>query len=448
MKVIVGLVLALAAWGQGGDTSRRLLPTYVVANLPQAAAGTLAVVTDAAAAGNCTAGGGKFVSVCRSTGRGWEAFAGRPGNGEPRANCGRALLQPGERDAVARGCVAVENSRRQWADGATSLATVQSADAVVYSALTASSIGIGTDSPNAQLTFGPAAPNGTVMKFQAMGTKANSLGYNLVRGAFAFDPNEPEDEIMALGYNIANGGGRESALDSAIAFALEGSYNVGGAQYTEAHLLYVDKQGFQRRPWSWRINKNDPNDWVNLISASSTVYTHPVTGVPYLQFSPQGFQMATTNSGGRTFAIADDGNVSFLSGGGTRQLLFTSGWSAVQLPGVVFYPTVTAFTQPVQMGNSLAIGPVGDISLSRTGASEMSVGNGGSGVSNGKVRAQQFIGTLVGNAATASGLAPAAATTPASSTAVCTPGMVNFDAQYAYFCVSTNNWKRAALASW
>lgn len=37
---------------------------------------------------------------------------------------------------------------------------------------------------------------------------------------------------------------------------------------------------------------------------------------------------------------------------------------------------------------------------------------------------------------------------PAASSTACAKGQVAYDASYAYFCVATNTWKRAALASW
>lgn len=39
-------------------------------------------------------------------------------------------------------------------------------------------------------------------------------------------------------------------------------------------------------------------------------------------------------------------------------------------------------------------------------------------------------------------------TTPASSSASCVKGTINLDASFFYFCVATNTWKRAALATW
>ncbi len=38
--------------------------------------------------------------------------------------------------------------------------------------------------------------------------------------------------------------------------------------------------------------------------------------------------------------------------------------------------------------------------------------------------------------------------TPATSAAVCTIGMISVDASYAYVCTGTNAWKRAALTTW
>jgi hypothetical protein len=40
------------------------------------------------------------------------------------------------------------------------------------------------------------------------------------------------------------------------------------------------------------------------------------------------------------------------------------------------------------------------------------------------------------------------AKTPASATAACNAGEIVWDASYAYICVATNSWKRAAIAAW
>lgn len=37
---------------------------------------------------------------------------------------------------------------------------------------------------------------------------------------------------------------------------------------------------------------------------------------------------------------------------------------------------------------------------------------------------------------------------PASATSACTKGQIAYDTGYVYVCIATNNWKRAALASW
>ena len=39
------------------------------------------------------------------------------------------------------------------------------------------------------------------------------------------------------------------------------------------------------------------------------------------------------------------------------------------------------------------------------------------------------------------------AATPASSSAACTTGMIQWDANFVYVCVATNTWKRSGLSS-
>jgi cephalosporin-C deacetylase-like acetyl esterase len=38
--------------------------------------------------------------------------------------------------------------------------------------------------------------------------------------------------------------------------------------------------------------------------------------------------------------------------------------------------------------------------------------------------------------------------TPASASAACTAGTINYDADYLYICVATDTWKRSAIATW
>tara|TARA_Y100000591_G_C21778251_1_gene669522 strand:- start:919 stop:1197 length:279 start_codon:yes stop_codon:yes gene_type:complete len=38
--------------------------------------------------------------------------------------------------------------------------------------------------------------------------------------------------------------------------------------------------------------------------------------------------------------------------------------------------------------------------------------------------------------------------TPASATASGTAGEIQYDSNYIYICISTNNWKRVAISSW
>lgn len=37
---------------------------------------------------------------------------------------------------------------------------------------------------------------------------------------------------------------------------------------------------------------------------------------------------------------------------------------------------------------------------------------------------------------------------PATATSAGSPGQVALDASFAYFCISTNVWKRVAIATW
>jgi hypothetical protein len=61
-----------------------VLVGYTVAGLPAAGtAGRLAVVTDASAAGNCTAGGGSALALCRDSGAAWVALGDGGGGGGP-----------------------------------------------------------------------------------------------------------------------------------------------------------------------------------------------------------------------------------------------------------------------------------------------------------------------------------------------------------------------------
>jgi len=46
------------------------------------------------------------------------------------------------------------------------------------------------------------------------------------------------------------------------------------------------------------------------------------------------------------------------------------------------------------------------------------------------------------------GLKFGVATTPASATAACTAGTIQWDASYVYVCIATNSWKRTAIAAW
>ena len=55
--------------------------------------------------------------------------------------------------------------------------------------------------------------------------------------------------------------------------------------------------------------------------------------------------------------------------------------------------------------------------------------------------------SLKANTVTASETFIAPLKTPSSSTASCKTGQVEFSSGYVYVCVSTNLWKRAALAS-
>jgi len=57
-------------------------------------------------------------------------------------------------------------------------------------------------------------------------------------------------------------------------------------------------------------------------------------------------------------------------------------------------------------------------------------------------------GLSVANALTTGTLTVTNAHTPATSSETCSTGQHSWDANYAYICVSANNWKRAALSTW
>jgi hypothetical protein len=161
--------------------------------------------------------------------------------------------------------------------------------------------------------------------------------FNLSNTANPGSPTRP-NPVMQWGYNLAPGGGRVDETDTAIGFGLEGHYEPSeGTDYTESHLYFVDKDGSQHRPWSWRINKDDTADWANLIYASGTGWFKPGTDDTYASLTAAadggGFQiitdgLGTTNNGISLETSGGQGVIIQKTGPDSRYLLL-SGWSAV-----------------------------------------------------------------------------------------------------------------------
>jgi hypothetical protein len=244
--------------------------------------------------------------------------------------------------------------------------------------LRSTGLGLGTaaDPPNAFIAAGKNA-NGVLFRSGPYGANAAALPFYMTHVATAFDPTQPEDEVMMWGYNIGPGGNRVSTTDTAIALALEGSYNVDAThRYTEAHLNFIGTDDVQYRPWSWRINKADKADWQNLIHASTIRVFDPANAVQMFEVGTVALKYTGSNTAGKGFMFIENGTTTQLQaeGGGTREFDFVN-YNLVQLPGATnFYGNVTQFAQNVQMDGGKLLRLYSDAGTTLTGSWDGSAG--------------------------------------------------------------------------
>jgi hypothetical protein len=245
--------------------------------------------------------------------------------------------------------------------------------------LRSTGLGLGTaaDPANAYIAAGKN-PSGVLFRSGPYGANPAALPFYMTHIATSFDPAQPEDEVMMWGYNVSPGGGRVSTADTAIALALEGSYNVDAThRYTEAHLHFIGTDGVQYRPWSWRINKADKADWQNLIHASSIRVFDPANAVQMFEVATTALKYTGSNTAGKGFMFIENGATTKLQaeGGGTREFDFVN-YNLVQLPGATnFYANVTQFTQNIQLDGGKMLRLYSDAGTTLRGQWDASTGS-------------------------------------------------------------------------
>lgn len=108
----------------------------------------------------------------------------------------------------------------------------------------------------AEQVFQSPNPGGIVASITPNPTAdTQSLPFNFVGGSSANSASDHKNFVVRLGFNIANGGGLETAGQAAMAEEFEGFYESSTGVYVfEQHLANVLSDGVSlRRPWSWLI---------------------------------------------------------------------------------------------------------------------------------------------------------------------------------------------------
>lgn len=216
---------------------------------------------------------------------------------------------------------------------------------------------------NGWIRYGSNTPSGYLMRSSSASGASTNLGFNWTHSATYFDAGLPPDEVSMWGYNITPGGSRLSSTDTALAHALEGNYNTGGAEFTEAHLHFIDKTNVQHRLYSYTINKNN----FGAADLYHTIFNFHLknlaaTGEPdFFQVTPTGMIWRSTNANvlNRSVQWTDDGfNVTLTRMPGTADQgdFITTGWRNWNLPAAQFNASavrLSAYTD-MQSDNSFA----------------------------------------------------------------------------------------------
>lgn len=219
----------------------------------------------------------------------------------------------------------------------------------------------------AYINLGTNAPNGYLLKSPSQSGITTNLGFNWTHNSTLFDTNKAPDEVSMWGYNISPGGGRESSADTAIGFSIEGNYNLGGAEYAEAHLLYVDKTNVQHRPISFQVNKNNHETaifdfWTSLVRFNSSFESG---NPPYFSAAPGAMTWLAESiafSPGLRFTSSESNNVQIIKQGPTTVDLIVSGFRNHQFGSGASAVTLTTNGQSLfpggarmQLGSALTV---------------------------------------------------------------------------------------------
>ena len=211
--------------------------------------------------------------------------------------------------------------------------------------------------------FGAASGPGVAMRFRALGGHPQSADFMFTRHSATFAPGRPPDESMIWGYNMNGGGGVERPGETGLGWVLEGHYEpVAGTAFTEAHLYYVTKAGVQQRPFTLRINKDNPEDHVMALNGR-VWFRSPTGNTDTAWIGPDNAGYRFRHAAGKGVQFADDGYTFQLQRTGGPGAMTFQGFTYVVLPGTVVHDKYLAIS-----GSTFVFGNGGTLFTDSSGA--------------------------------------------------------------------------------
>src|SRR5579859_7849151 len=200
---------------------------------------------------------------------------------------------------------------------------------------------------NDTLTSSPGSAAGRKwITFAPLAKGQGTPNFTISQSATSYSGVGQADNVLNMGWNLTAGGGQEVAGQPGVGFSLEQRYiPYAGDTNTEAHMVYLRKNGQQDRLFSWTI-KEYMNFYDSYLTAGRTYWRAPsVSGANnyiYANIQPGSFRIdgdpTDTVAGNHGLYITHDtinGATFSLAGNkaGSRNLNFSIGWENAYLPG-------------------------------------------------------------------------------------------------------------------
>lgn len=202
--------------------------------------------------------------------------------------------------------------------------------------------------------------------FQSVQENGN---YNIIHTEATFEPNKVNDEVLAIGFNVATGGQREKPNLGGAAWVLEGQWTPIGAEKNEtceAYLEVYPKSGSPYRPFMWRVDYNDPTGaaggyGMQLDNYFTRMNFKKPDGTLTSIFTPTEWDIILSPSHDKGISITHDGSTAQIAPYGGAGSVNFNAYSWMGTPAGVLYNSVASLSVPIATTSQNVTSPLNSL---------------------------------------------------------------------------------------